>query len=173
MKVIVGLGNIGAKYENTFHNIGFLAVDKLINKYAIAPTQQKSKYLLTKCKINNTDVLIIKPTTFMNLSGDAVLAVKSFFKVSNDDILIIYDDIDLKKGDIRYRMSGSAGTHNGMRDIVRKIGELPRIRIGIGKDERIPLADYVLSKIKKDDIEIMNNSIDAALLKTVEIVSEN
>ena len=124
-----------------------------------------------KCEIAKLgDIILAKPTTFMNLSGDAVAELKKYFKVANEDIVIVLDDIDLPKGNFRYREGGSAGTHNGLRDIVRKVGETPRIRIGIGKPDGIDLADYVLSNIDMMSRDMIDSAIDQAINKIKEIV---
>ena len=123
--------------------------------------------LITKCSATIAkigDVIFAKPKTYMNLSGDAVLELKKYFKIKLEDILIVLDDIDLPKGKFRFRESGSAGTHNGLRDIIKKVGETPRLRIGIGKpDDGRDLADYVLSNIDPMAKEIIDNAIDESL----------
>ena len=154
MKLIVGLGNPDGKYKNTYHNIGFNAVDFFVNKIGL-------KFSSTKCKAEickGDGFIVAKPQTYMNLSGDSVYELKKYFKISLNDILIVYDDIDLPKGKLRFRLAGSAGTHNGLRDIVNKVGITPRLRIGIGRDNNMDLKDYVLSTIDPVSKEILQES---------------
>ena len=117
--------------------------------------------------VKTPDYVLAKPTTYMNLSGDSVLELKKYFKVANEDILIVVDDIDLPKGTIRYREKGSAGTHNGMRDIIAKVGETPRLRIGIGKPDNMELKDYVLSNIDSMSKEIFDKSFISIILNSI------
>lgn len=169
MKIIVGLGNPDGIYARTYHNIGYMAVDKFakLNKLEISKNKCKAKIVKTP------EYVLAKPVTYMNLSGDSVLELKKYFKVSNEDILIVYDDIDLPKGTIRYRDKGSAGTHNGMRDIIAKVGETPRLRIGIGKPEHMDLKDYVLSNIDSMSKEVFDKAFIEAFDKITEFISKN
>ena len=154
MKIIVGLGNPEGKYNKTYHNVGFNAIDLFAKQNGLTFSTRKCKAELAK----GDDFILAKPQTYMNLSGDSVYELKKYFKVPLSDILIILDDIDLPKGKIRFRQSGSAGTHNGLRDIVNKVGITPRLRIGIGRDSTMDLKDYVLSTIDNASKEIMNAS---------------
>lgn len=166
MKIIVGLGNPDGIYAKTYHNIGYMVVDKYakLNKLEINKNKCKAKIVKTP------DYVLAKPVTYMNLSGDSVLELKKYFKVSNEDILIVVDDIDLPKGTIRYREKGSAGTHNGMRDIISKVGETPRLRIGIGRPDNMDLKDYVLSNIDAMSKEIFDASFKEAVDKITEFI---
>lgn len=166
MKIIVGLGNPDGIYAKTYHNIGYMVVDKYakLNKLEINKNKCKAKIVKTP------DYVLAKPITYMNLSGDSVLELKKYFKVSNDDILIIVDDIDLPKGTIRYREKGSAGTHNGMRDIIAKVGETPRLRIGIGRPDNMDLKDYVLSNIDAMSKDVFDNAFKQAIDKIAEFI---
>lgn len=158
MKIIVGLGNPEGKYNNTYHNVGFSIVD-------LFAKQQNLKFSTKKCRAEiakGEDFIIAKPQTYMNLSGDSVYELKKYFKVPLSDILIVLDDIDLPKGKIRFRQTGSAGTHNGLRDIVNKVGITPRLRVGTGRDENMDLRDFVLSKISQDSLPIMNEAYNNA-----------
>jgi len=158
MKLIVGLGNPEGKYKNTYHNTGFNAVDFFVDKIGL-------KFTTTKCKAEickGDDFIVAKPQTYMNLSGDSVYELRKYFKIPLSDILIVYDDIDLPKGKIRFRLTGSAGTHNGLRDIVNKVGITPRLRLGIGRDNNLDLKDYVLSTVDLSSKEIMNEMYDKA-----------
>lgn len=163
MKLVVGLGNPDGMYAKTYHNIGFMVIDKFAKKCGVSFDKKKCKSVISKLG----DVVFAKPQTYMNLSGDAVQELKKYFKIKNEDILIILDDIDLPKGKIRFRESGSAGTHNGLRDIVKKVGETPRLRIGIGKpDDGRDLADYVLSNIDA----MSKEQIDLATIEAFEVI---
>ncbi|MBR1883885.1 MAG: aminoacyl-tRNA hydrolase [Clostridia bacterium] len=166
MKLVVGLGNPGKEYERTRHNTGFMFLEYLEEKYNFKIDKMDKNALIGTVNIGKEKVIFVKPQTFMNLSGEAVQRLKAFYKLENSDIIIIYDDIDLEFGKVRYRESGSAGTHNGMKNIVSLCsGEnIPRIRIGIGKPENksIPLVDYVLSKFSKDQLEKINDSFAIA-----------
>lgn len=158
MKLIVGLGNPDGKYKNTYHNVGFSVVDMFAKKNGLKFSKNKCKALIAM----GEDYILAKPQTYMNLSGDSVYELKKYFKVPLSDILIVLDDIDMPKGRIRFRFTGSAGTHNGLRDIVNKVGITPRLRVGIDKDTSMKLADYVLSEIDLSSKEIMNESYNTA-----------
>lgn len=159
MKIIVGLGNPEGIYNNTYHNVGFSVVDKFAKTSGINFSTNKCRGTIAK----GEGFILVKPTTYMNLSGDCVGELKRYFKVSLNDILIVLDDIDMPKGKVRYRQSGSAGTHNGLRDIVDKVGITPRLRIGIGRDQKMDLKDYVLSKIDEQSKIILNTAYDNAM----------
>ena len=158
MKLIVGLGNPDGKYKNTYHNTGFNAVDFFANKTGLKFSAKKCKAEICK----GDGFIIAKPQTYMNLSGDSVYELKKYFKIAPSDILIVFDDIDLPKGKIRFRLSGSAGTHNGLRDIVNKVGITPRLRLGIGRDSNMDLKDYVLSTLDTQSKEIMQETYSKA-----------
>ena len=161
MVIIVGLGNIGVQYRNTFHNLGFRVVDYLAEKLSIDVTKEKYKALIGKGRVHGQEVMLVKPTTYMNNSGQSVVLIKKKFKDAR--IIVAVDDIDLPKGAIRYRERGKSGTHNGMRSLVEYIGEdFERVRIGIGRDETKNLADYVLSNIRFEDEELFNEAIKKA-----------
>ena len=161
MVIIVGLGNIGVQYKNTFHNLGFRVVDYLAEKLSIDVTKEKYKALIGKGRVNGQEVMLVKPTTYMNNSGQSVVLIKKKFKDAR--IIVAVDDIDLPKGAIRYRERGKSGTHNGMRSLVEYIGEdFERVRIGIGRDETKNLAEYVLSNIRFEDEELFNEAIKKA-----------
>ena len=163
MKCIIGLGNIGREYENTRHNAGFIAVDFLAKKYNITLDKKKKKCIYGEGIVNGEKISFIKPTTFMNLSGEAIVEMINWYKLDFKDILVIYDDVDLKLGCVRFREKGSSGTHNGMRNIIAnlKTEEFARIRIGIENRGNIPipLMDYVLQKFHKEELDIINQEI--------------
>ena len=154
MKIIVGLGNPEGKYNNTYHNVGFSVVDMFATKKGLKFSKNKCRALIAV----GDGYILAKPQTYMNNSGDSVYEMKKYFKVPLSDILIVLDDIDLPKGKIRFRLSGSAGTHNGLRDIVSKVGSTPRLKIGISRDESMSLADYVLSSIDSKSKELLSAS---------------
>jgi len=160
--IIVGLGNPGPRYDNTRHNVGFDTIDLLSAKHGIKVSKLKHKALIGDGMIEGKKVILVKPQTFMNLSGESVRDILEWYKVPLKNLIIIYDDIDLAPGKIRIRPKGSAGTHNGMRSVIYQIqsDEFPRIRIGIGKaPEGWDLADYVLSKFNPDEREVISESI--------------
>lgn len=151
MKLIVGLGNPGKKYEKNRHNVGFLAVDYLIDKFNATKVSSKFKGELFK----SNDFLFLKPTTYMNLSGESVRMVKDFYKLSNDDIIVIHDDIDLKTGSLKFKKGGGSGGHNGLKSIDSHIGnDYFRVRIGVGRPQRKEeVVNYVLSDFTEDEFE--------------------
>lgn len=155
MKVVVGLGNPGREFKNTRHNIGFEVIDELAKRYNEELTKIKFKSLYTEARIGGQKILLMKPTTYMNNSGEALREVMDFYKLDPEDIFVIYDDIDLPTGQIRIRKKGSSGSHNGLRSIVKHLGSenFPRLRIGIGRgDHRMALKDYVLGKFTEDEL---------------------
>jgi PTH1 family peptidyl-tRNA hydrolase len=161
---IIGLGNPGAKYRQTRHNAGFYVIDSLASRNGINLTKLKHKCLYGEGTFEGTDkkVLLIKPQTFMNASGECVRELVNWYKLDMSQILVIYDDIDIPTGTIRIRKSGSAGSHNGMKSIIYQINsdEFARIRIGIGSPPKeMDLAAYVLSNFNDDEIELMNDAV--------------
>lgn len=167
MKLIVGLGNPDKEYQNTFHNLGFMAVDSLADKLGLTFNKKKCKAAVIETKINDEKVIIAKPLTYMNLSGESVKELVDFYKINLKDLLVIFDDFDIKKGSVRIRERGSGGTHNGMKNIVKLLGSenFPRVRIGFhpeGEDVNIPLINLVLSGIKEQDRELFEKAIDRA-----------
>lgn len=164
MKIIVGLGNPGDKYKNNRHNTGFKVVD-LIGEALHAPINQKKfKSEIALTKIENEPLLLMKPLTFMNLSGEALIQAMQFYKVNAQDILVIYDDIALDVGKVRLREQGSSGGQNGVKNIIAhlKTQTFPRIRVGIGKHPYIPIMDWVLADTAKKDIEQYSQALEIA-----------
>ena len=148
MFLIVGLGNPGTKYEHTRHNVGFDVLTLLSDKLKTPINRKKSRALVGEIFVNGKKVVLCKPQTYMNLSGDSVVALMRWYHIKPSELLVIYDDIDIPPGTLRIRKDGSAGTHNGMRSIIGEVGfqNFPRIRVGIGgKKEGYELADWVLS----------------------------
>ena len=148
MYIIAGLGNPGKKYENTRHNMGFIAIDLLADAYNIKVDKLKFKSLVGEGRIAGQRVLLMKPQTYMNLSGEAIREAVSFYKIDPEELIVIYDDIDIPTGTFRIRKKGSAGTHNGMKSVIGLLGreDFPRVRVGIGRQpEGWDLADWVLA----------------------------
>lgn len=165
MKLVVGLGNPTGKYENTRHNVGFEVIDYLADKYGVALDTMKHKGIYGKGMLEGQSVLLLKPMTFMNLSGESVRAVADYYRVEPEDIIVICDDINLDMGRLRIRRKGSAGGHNGIKNIIAHLGteDFPRVRVGVGKKpDSMDLADYVLSHFSQDDQAVMNQGYENA-----------
>lgn len=166
MYLIVGLGNPEKQYEKTFHNVGFIAAGDVAEQLNAQFKKTECEASVAECFIGGERVIIARPLTYMNNSGRAVKQLMAKYKTPQENLLVIYDDYDLPKGKIRIRSSGSAGTHNGMRSIIGETGctAFPRIRIGIRDEERkdVPLIDYVLSEIRKDDYELFAKTCERA-----------
>lgn len=155
MKLIIGLGNYEDKYLFTRHNAGFMMVDFFVkNNNESFKLDKKLKSYIAKFKIGGEDIVVIKPTTYMNLSGEAVIAVMNFYKIDKKDVLVIYDDIALDLGRVRFRNSGSDGGHNGIKSIIKHLGssEFDRLKIGIGPQPNIPSESYVLQNFTNDEL---------------------
>ena len=161
MKVIIGLGNPGKKYEKTRHNIGFIAIDSLRKKLNISDEREKFQALISEKNIDGEKVIFLKPQTFMNLSGNSVIEIVNFYKLdSKKDIIVIYDDMDLPFGDIRIREKGSSGGHNGIKSIISHIGEeFIRIKCGIGAKEKGAI-EYVLGEFNQTEQKILDEILD-------------
>ncbi|KXG76569.1 aminoacyl-tRNA hydrolase [Thermotalea metallivorans] len=164
MFVVVGLGNPGRQYAGTRHNVGFDVIDYLSYKHNIPVNKIKFKALMGEGLIAGQKAMLVKPQTYMNLSGHTVLEIQNFYKLDPEQLIVIYDDIDLEVGKLRIRGKGSAGTHNGMRSIVYEIqtDHFTRVRIGIGRPQRGDLGDYVLGKFSKEDRELIDMTIQRA-----------
>ena len=166
MYLIVGLGNPDSVYKNTFHNVGFMAVDRFAEKIGAEFTKKECKAVTAHAFVGGSKVIIAKPQTYMNLSGESVLSLTAKYKIEQDAFFIVYDDVDLGLGALRVRESGSAGTHNGMRNIVANIGTqtFNRMRIGIGRgnNDRMELKDFVLSNVSADDMAVLDKTFDSA-----------
>lgn len=172
MFIIIGLGNPGKDYINTRHNVGFQVIDKIANDYNINTTKFKHKAFIGEGTIGGEKVMLVKPQTYMNLSGESVKEIISFYKYTADDIIVIYDDTSLPLSTAKIREKGSAGGHNGIKSITNHLGSdvFKRIKVGIGeKPSGWDLADYVLSKFSKDDQPLIANGIDKAA-EAVEII---
>lgn len=165
MKLIVGLGNIGEKYIFTRHNVGFMLVDSIaINANINFRENSRLKCFMTNLKNGYEDFLIIKPTTFMNLSGEAVRAVMDYYKIPIEDILIVYDDLSLELGKMRFRANGSDGGHNGIKSIIQHLGtkNIARLKIGIGPQPSIPSEVFVLQNFSKEELEKLKETLSTA-----------
>ena len=173
MYIIVGLGNPTKEYYNTRHNIGFDVIDKLADMYSISVLEKKHKALVGKGMINGQKVILAKPQTYMNLSGESVRELVDYYKIDEEtELIIIYDDISLDVGQLRIRKKGSAGGHNGIKSIIQHLGTdvFPRIKMGVGeKPKGYDLADYVLGHFKKEERIIMDESIITAS-KAIELM---
>ena len=171
MYLIVGLGNPEQQYSKTRHNMGFDVVNEIAKEYEINITKTKFNGLYGTGTIEGEKVILLKPQTYMNCSGESIIEFKNFYKIDNSEIIIIYDDIDLEPGNIRIRKKGSAGSHNGMKSVVNflKTEEFSRIRVGIGKPEKyIDLVDHVLKKTSEDEY----NRLHEGVIKAKEALTE-
>jgi peptidyl-tRNA hydrolase, PTH1 family len=181
--IIVGLGNPGRKYEGTRHNAGFGVIDILSQKHVIRVAKLKHRAYMGEGTICGVRVLLVKPCTFMNLSGESVRDIVKWHKTGAkteykrlDRLILIYDDVDLPQGTVRVRAKGSAGTHNGMRSVIYNLGtdEFPRVRIGIGTPPKEwELADYVLGKFEKDKYQVMSEAFQMAAQAVEKILSDS
>ena len=166
MKLIVGLGNPGKEYEKTRHNIGFMILDEFAKKEKLQfASKSKFKGQIVNTIVQNEAVILLKPTTYMNNSGEAVLAVKQFYNINNEDIFVIYDDLDLPCGKVRIRQKGSSGGHKGIKSIIRCINDenFHRLKVGIDRIEKISVIDYVLGKFTPEQIVGITKSINTSL----------
>lgn len=174
MFLIVGLGNPGTKYQNTKHNFGFLLSDQIIKDFKFEDLGKKFGGELFSGKISDQKVFLLKPMEYMNLSGSAVLAASTFYKIPKDKIIVLHDDLDLQFGKIKTKIGGGHAGHNGLRDIDEKIGkEYIRIRLGIGRPQNpdYEISDYVLSKFSKEELENIEN-INQKIIKNLSLILE-
>jgi PTH1 family peptidyl-tRNA hydrolase len=166
MKLIVGLGNPGREYAGTRHNIGFMVVDRLASVLGVTVEGKMCKALVGQGRINGEKVVLAKPQTYMNLSGDAVGALVNWFKLTAADLLVIYDDLDLASGKLRLRAGGGSGGHKGMQSIIQALGTdgFPRVRVGIGRppEPGYATADYVLGHISNDEATVLKEALSLA-----------
>jgi PTH1 family peptidyl-tRNA hydrolase len=162
MKLIVGLGNIGNKYTFTRHNVGFMLVDSIVyNSNLDFRENSKLKCFMTNLRDGEEDYMLIKPTTFMNLSGESVRAVVDYYKIPIENVLVVYDDLSLELGKIRFRPNGSDGGHNGIKSVIQHLGtkDVARLKIGIGPQPNIPSEVFVLQNFSKEELETLKGSI--------------
>lgn len=163
MKLIVGLGNPGKQYEHTRHNIGFECIDALAKKWDVPLNQMKFNGMYATVHRPEGKVMLLKPLTYMNLSGESVRPIMDYFDIEIEDLIVIYDDLDLETGKLRLRQKGSAGGHNGIKSLIQHLGtqDFNRIRVGISRPPAgMKVADYVLSKFSKEEDPIINDAIN-------------
>lgn len=176
MYLIVGLGNPEEEYGNTRHNMGFNTINKIAKKYNLEIKKNKFNGLYESSIIENQKVILIKPQTYMNLSGNCVKQFVDFYKIENDKIIIIYDDMDIEPGTIKIRKKGSSGGHNGIKSIIEMLGteEFSRIRIGIGRPQiKENKIDYVIGNIPDEEIQKLEEGVDKAKEAVIEILKNN
>lgn len=175
MYIIAGLGNPGKKYEGTRHNVGFHTIDYLSDAFHIPVKKLKFKALIGEGTIGSERVVLVKPQTFMNLSGQSVMELVQFYKITPEQLIVVYDDVDVKVGSLRIREKGSAGSHNGMKNIIYllKRDDFPRIRIGVGKPEEMDLADYVLSRFSQEELPLVREVIQRAAKAVESLITED
>lgn len=165
MYLIVGLGNPGRQYEKTRHNVGFEVIDRLADRLSASVDEKKFKGCYGKGVIGGNKVILLKPLTYMNLSGESVRAAMDFYKIDPDHMIVVYDDVSLDVGQLRIRTKGSAGGHNGIKNIIAHLGtqEFPRVKVGVGeKPPRMDLADYVLSRFSEGERKLVDEAIGHA-----------
>ncbi|SMB86499.1 peptidyl-tRNA hydrolase [Desulfonispora thiosulfatigenes DSM 11270] len=165
MFLIIGLGNPGDKYKDTKHNVGFLVIDKIADKLGVKVEKKQARSLVESTYWDGKKVLLVKPQTYMNLSGEAVRELINYYD-NIENFIIVYDDLDLDIGQLRFRRDGSAGGHNGLKSIISHLhsSDIERLKIGIGKPTKgYPVKDYVLQRFSKEEKEIMDSSIEKAV----------
>lgn len=173
MYLIVGLGNPGAKYAYTYHNIGYMCVDALADKLGAEFNKTKFDADMAQANFEGQSLIIIKPLTYMNLSGESVIKFVTKYKIKPQNVIVFSDDIDLDRGVVRYKEHGSGGTHNGLKNIVMHIGEgFKRIKVGCSKDKDMDLADYVLSRIQDDAMSLIKPAINVAVDRALDIIHQ-
>ncbi len=172
MYLIVGLGNPEEEYKNTRHNMGFNTINKLAKEYGIEVNKKKYKGLYGMGTIERKKVILLKPQTYMNLSGESIKEVLDFYKIDSNDVIVIYDDMDIEVGTIKIRKKGGPGSHNGMKSVVENIGtkDFPRVRVGIGRPEDNDFIKYVIGPIPEEEKEILDKATKKAKEAVVEIL---
>ncbi len=177
MYVVCGLGNPGKRYANTRHNLGFITVDRLAEKLGTDVKRVKFKALVGEARIGvpAEKVILVKPQTYMNLSGESLREVVDFYKIEPDHLIVIYDDLDLDVGRLRIRPHGSAGTHKGMQSVIYQLGfdDFPRIRIGIGDRGNMDIKDYVTGGFTKEEVGPLEDAVDRAVEAVLCIIRED
>ena len=175
MYLIAGLGNPTKEYDKTRHNAGFSVIDVLADRYRIDVSEKKHKALCGRGIIEGQKVLLLKPQTFMNLSGESIRAAADYYKIAPEEMVVIYDDISLEPGQLRIRLKGSAGGHNGIKNIIANLGtqDFPRIKVGVGaKPPRMDLADYVLSRFGAGEQKLMEEAFGEAAEAAVMMMTD-
>jgi PTH1 family peptidyl-tRNA hydrolase len=173
--LIAGLGNPGRQYRENRHNIGFMAVDRLAEKYGVRLGRVQQKAITGEGRIKDYSVILVKPQTYMNLSGDSVGPLVNYYKVPLENVLVVYDEIDLPFGVLRLRSQGGSGGHNGMKSLIQHLGnDFPRLRLGVGRPSgRMPPAAYVLQDFGKDEQPVLLELLDSAVETIETILSES
>lgn len=175
MYIIAGLGNPGKEYAGTRHNAGFMVIDRLADEYNISVENKKHKALCGKGVIDGNQVILVKPQTYMNLSGEAIAEVMNYYKADLDELIVVFDDISLLPGKIRLRPKGSAGGHNGIKNIIANLGtqDFGRVKVGVGdKPKGYDLVDWVLGHFSEEDKKFMEEGIKKAAAAVVTIINE-
>lgn len=175
MYLIAGLGNPTKEYDKTRHNVGFSVIDVLADRYRIDISEKKHKALCGRGVIEGQKVLLLKPQTFMNLSGESIRAAADYYKIEPEEMIVIYDDISLDPGQLRIRLKGSAGGHNGIKNIIANLEtqDFPRIKVGVGaKPPRMDLADYVLSRFGAGEQKLMEEAFGEAAEAAVMMMTD-
>lgn len=175
MLLVVGLGNPGREYEGTRHNVGFLFIDDIASEAGAGPQQNRFQSVVQKGRLNGNDIVFLKPQTFMNLSGTAVLECMQFFKITAQDIIVVFDDLDQEFGAVRTRFGGGHGGHNGVRDILARTGtdQFHRVKIGIGRPKhKSAVTGWVLGKLTSAEIDILHVSFATAKERVLSIIHQ-
>ena len=172
MFLVVGLGNIGKQYEHTRHNVGFDVIDLISDRYNIPVSREKFKGMYGEGNICGEKIILLKPSTYMNLSGESVREIANFYKIENENIIVLYDDISLDVGRLRVRSQGSAGGHNGIKNIIANLGTdiFPRVKIGVGQPEG-ELVSHVLGKFSKEDSEKLKEVFKVSMDAVENVIS--
>jgi PTH1 family peptidyl-tRNA hydrolase len=172
--LIVGLGNPGKEYEKTRHNAGFIALDFFMNKKAVGFNEKFGGYF-NKFRINDNEVFVLKPLTYMNNSGQSVIQVVNFYKINPSDVVVMHDDMDIPVGEVRYKTKGSAGGHNGIKSIIQHLGtqEFKRVKIGISKPDQMTVIDYVLGKFSKEDRKLIDNVVETNVYRFLDLFTQS
>ena len=174
MIIIAGLGNPGKRYAHTRHNMGFITIDLLAEKHGIAVNKIKHKALVGEGRISGHKVLLVKPQTYMNLSGESLREVVEYYKEDPENLIVVYDDVDTPLGGIRLRKNGSSGSHNGMKSILYHLqrSDFPRLRIGIGEAGKMDMADFVTAGFQKDEKALAEKAVTDAVASIETLLSE-
>ncbi|MEI0610936.1 aminoacyl-tRNA hydrolase [Brachyspira pilosicoli] len=172
-KLVIGLGNPGEEYKNHRHNIGFIIIDKLAQNLSLKFDNNKKKSLFTRAKLNNTDFILLKPQTFMNLSGESAIYISKFFNIKPEDIIVIYDDMDIPFGTFKIKKGGSSGGHNGIKSLIAQLqtDNFIRLRVGIGRPSfGKKVNDYVLSSFSKSERENIDNDLGENVIEAIKTI---
>lgn len=172
-KLVIGLGNPGEEYKNHRHNIGFIIIDKLAQNLSLKFDNNKKKSLFTRAKINNIDLILLKPQTFMNLSGESAIYISKFFNIKTEDIIVIYDDMDIPFGTFKIKKGGSSGGHNGIKSLIAQLqtDDFIRLRVGIGRPSfGKKVNDYVLSSFSKSERENIDNDLSKDIIEAIKTI---